>query len=305
MNPNASPESSQQNQTTLHPNLQLALSSLNVDLEEEINRFRQSQQPQSEIANTSPESPSNSSSTVSSASLTYGNSASTPVSQTEENIDAELIQDYLASSEELLRGVNETEDATTQDSTTSESPQDKNATSWRHYLFTPLGVAGILIFLLSGTLLSMMMINLGQTRLSNSASSNSQSKGQTSQTASQPPESNATDESSSQIPNRPNLANDEFIELDTDNLVEAEPAEEVSSQVKPSCDGNFYCVMIENPTQTEYRKTRRLVGDAYLREFPNVGQVLQVGAFDTQSQAEQLQQRLEQQGLSATIYQPE
>lgn len=149
------------------------------------------------------------------------------------------------------------------------------------------------------------MINFGQTYLSNSASSNSQSTGKSSQSASEPSESNASDESSSQIPNRPNLANDEFIDLDTDNLIEAEPAEEVSSQSQPSCDGNFYCVMIENPTQTEYRKTLQIAGDAYLREFPKVGQVLQVGAFDNQSQAEQLQQRLEQQGLSATIYQPE
>ncbi|PSO50073.1 MAG: hypothetical protein BRC33_04315 [Cyanobacteria bacterium SW_9_44_58] len=212
---------------------------------------------------------------------------------------------YLASSEELLRGLNQTEDAATQDSTASELPQNRNATSWHHYLLTPLGVAGILIFLLSGTLLSIIMINFGQTYLSNSASSNSQSTGKSSQSASEPSESNASDESSSQIPNRPNLANDEFIDLDTDNLIEAEPAEEVSSQSQPSCDGNFYCVMIENPTQTEYRKTLQIAGDAYLREFPKVGQVLQVGAFDNQSQAEQLQQRLEQQGLSATIYQPE
>ena len=79
---------------------------------------------------------------------------------------------YLASSEELLRGLNQTEDAATQDSTASELPQNRNATSWHHYLLTPLGVAGILIFLLSGTLLSIIMINFGQTYLSNSASSN-------------------------------------------------------------------------------------------------------------------------------------
>jgi len=97
MNLNASPESSQQKQTTLHPNLQLALSSLTVDLEEEINRFRQSQQSQPEVTNTAQESQSttttSSSSTVS-ASLTSGNSESSPVSETEENMDSELIQDY-------------------------------------------------------------------------------------------------------------------------------------------------------------------------------------------------------------------
>lgn len=299
MNPNASPDTSQQKQTTLHPNLQLALSSFNVDLEEEINRFRQSQQSQPEAPNTAPKQESFSSSSVSS-SLAYGNSESpsSSVSETEENIDSEVIQDYLASSEELLRKLNQTENA----NHTGQKSHQQPVKSWRNYLFTPLGVAGILIFLLSGTLLSMVLINLGETRFSQSASSNSSAN---SKTASQSQESNTTNQSSSKIPNRPNLTNDEFIDLDTNNLVEAEPAEDVPSKLKPSCDSNFYCVMIENPTQVEYRKTRQLVGNAYWRQFPSIGQVLQVGAFDTESRAEQLQQRLERQGLSATIYQPE
>jgi len=292
MNPNVSSETSQPKQTTLHPNLQSALSNLNVDLGEEINRFRQSQQTV-----TNPTEQADSSLSSISASLTYTRSESSQVSETAKTSDSEELQDYLACSEQLLQDLEQPNDAEPQTSSFQDS-QSTQANTWRRYLFTPLGVAGILIFLLSGTLLSLIVINLGQTRL-NQSSSNSQS-------TTNSPETNPTDESSSsKIPNRPNLANDELIDLNTDNLVEAEPAEEVPSKMKPSCGSNFYCVMIENPTQTEYQRTRQLVEGGYLREFPNVGQVLQVGAFDRQSQAEQLQQRLEQQGLSSTIYQPQ
>lgn len=302
MNPNVSSETSQPKQTTLHPNLQLALSNLNVDLGEEINRFRQSQQSQPTVANPTEQADSSSSSI--SSSLTYTSSESSQVSETAEPIESQELQDYLACSEQLLQDLEQPNDAEPQTSNVQDSyPTQGNA--WYRYLFTPLGVAGILIFLLSGTLLSLIVINLGQTRL-NQSSSNSQSTANPTQPQSQQAETNPTDEaSSSAIPNRPNLADDELIDLNTDNLVEAEPAEEVPSKMKPSCGSNFYCVMIENPTQTEYQRTRQLVEGIYLRTLPNVGQVLQVGAFDRQSQAEQLQQRLQQQGLSSTIYQPQ
>ncbi|MDR9405488.1 MAG: SPOR domain-containing protein, partial [Halothece sp. Uz-M2-17] len=120
----------------------------------------------------------------------------------------------------------------------------------------------------------------------------------------QPSNPEATDSSSPRIPNRPNLAEDEFIQLDVDNLIEAEPSESNSVVETPSCGRQFYCVMVENPNQAEYDKTRELVGDAYLREFQEVGQVLQVGAFKRASEAKNLQRRLDQQGINATIYYP-
>ncbi len=288
----------------LHPKLQAALSSLNINLEEELDCFRQEQKQRQGITLSSKEH------SVSSP-VPVSEFQSSLVAQTEEDSEADSPQNYLASSEELLRSLEESEEwgissltETTETKQTNVAQNPSTSTSsWRSYLLTPLGIAGILIFLLSGVLLSMMFINLGQSRLSTSSSSSS-----VDQTL--PPEeptitSEEEEESGlSGIPNRPDLAEDEFIELDVDNLVEAEPLNEVPASAKPSCGGNFYCVMVENPDQTTYQKTRQLVADAYLREFPTIGQVLQVAAFDSESRAEELQQELAEQGVTAVIYNP-
>jgi len=268
-----------QEKVTLHPKLQIALSSFNVNLEEELDRFQSSQKQRQGVIVSQEQSDS--------PSLTSSPSESSFLTETEPD-------SYLASSEELLRTLSQQEENTTPPS--RKSTPTKQTPVWS-YLFTPLGIAGMLIFILAGTLVSLTLINLGQNRLSASSG----------EVETLPPEPKLeSPESSSEdtIPNRPNLAADEFVELDQDNLVEAEPATELPPSEKPSCGGNFYCVVVENPNQTEYEKTRQLVADAYLREFPQVGQVLQVGAFDTESRANTLLQRLEEQGITATIYSP-
>ncbi|MFW6359660.1 MAG: SPOR domain-containing protein [Chroococcales cyanobacterium] len=296
MNPNVSPKKEDE---MLHPKLQAALTSLNMDLEEELNRFQQSQK-QNHLANISKVQPESSSSAGTSGDL---GEAAIARNNVEQHSKEEVPQDYLQSSEELLQELNNSENYNV--GSTVEKPPEKNKSSWRNYLLTPLGIAGIVIFILSGTLLSLILINLGEI-----TSRQASTPTETTEDESLPPppeEEDATSEtpeeaSSPEIPNRPNLANDEFIELDADNLVEAEPGEAEPST--PSCDGNFYCVMVENPTESEYNQTLQITGDGYLREFPEVGEVLQVGAFDTEARAEELVQTLEQQGISATIYKP-
>ena len=297
MNPNVSQRKEDE---MLHPKLQAALTSLNIDLEEELNRFQQSQQ-QNHGANLSKVQSESSSSAVTNGDL--GEAAIARNNNVEEHSKEEVPQDYLQSSEELLQELNNSENDNV--GSTVAKPPEKTKSSWRNYLLTPLGIAGIVIFILSGTLLSLILINLGEIT-SRQASTPTET---TEDDAISPPpeEEEATSEtpeesSSPEIPNRPNLANDEFTELDTDNLVEAQPKKPEPST--PNCGGNFYCVMVENPTQTEYNQTLQVTGDGYLREFPEVGEVLQVGAFDTEARAEELVQRLEQQGISATIYKP-
>lgn len=275
-----------QEKATLHPKLQIALSSFNVNLEEELDRFQSSQKQRKGIVVSQEQSDS--------PSLTSSPSESSFLTETEPETKFDEPDSYLASSEELLRTLSQQEENTTPPS--RKSTPTKQTSVWS-YLFTPLGIAGMLIFILAGTLVSLTLINLGENRLSTSSG----------EVETLPPEPKLeSPESSSEetIPNRPNLAADEFVELDQDNLVEAEPATELPPSEKPSCGGNFYCVVVENPNQTEYEKTRQLVADAYLREFPQVGQVLQVGAFDTESRAKTLLQRLEEQGITATIYSP-
>jgi hypothetical protein len=306
MNPNKFSTNASPAKVTLHPNLQAALSSLNVDLEEELERFREEQAQAQGLPIT--QSQLESTDATGNSSLLSSSATFNSELEAQEKIDLEQIDSYLASSEELLRHLNQEEKEETSLSTQRLPDQNYNVSqsaarsSWRDYLLTPLGIAGILIFFLSGTLLSMILVDLAQVRFSrtaltveNSASSTAEPKQQSAV---------ATDSSSPSIPNRPNLAKDEFIELDVDNLVEAEPAAEVAKVKKPSCGGDFYCVVVENPNQEEYQKSRQLFADAYLREFSEVGQVLQVAAFTKESQAKNLQNQLEQQGITATIYYP-
>jgi len=294
--PNAAPETE-----ALHPNLQAALSSLNVNLEEELNRFRQ-EQKQRQGTTLSPPLPPPSN----------PQSQSSLVRETPPAPDSP--EDYLASSEELLRSLEEweilpsQETAPTQETQSSQKNDPSGTSSWRSYLLTPLGVAGIVIFFLSGILLSMIFINLGQNKFSASSPRKPlPPEKQSPEAPTESPSKNTTtsnNDNSASIPNRPDLAKDEFIELDVDNLVEADPLKEVPVSEKPSCGENLYCVMVENPDPTEYQITRQLAPDAYLREFSGVGQVLQVGAFDRESRAQQLQQQLEAQGIASVIYDP-
>jgi len=304
MNPNKFSTNASPAKVTLHPNLKAALGSLNVDLEEELERFREEQVLEQGITIT--QSQSESTSATGNSSLLSSSATLNSKFEAQEKFDREQIDSYLASSEELLRHLNQEEKEETSLSTERLPDQNYNVShsasrsSWRDYLLTPLGIAGILIFFLSGTLLSMILVDLAQARFSRTSLSVENSASSTLEPEQHTPV--ATDSSSPSIPNRPNLAKDEFIELDVDNLVEAEPAEEVVE--KPRCGGNFYCVMIENPNRDEYQKSRQLFADAYWRQFPEVGQVLQVATFTKESQAKNLQNQLEQQGLTATIYYP-
>ena len=299
MNPNHFPPNASEGKNSLHPNLQAALSHLNVNLDEELNRFQQEQKQRKGItpAQSSPEADNKSeiNSLVSSATNRTPETENTEVSEWDKP------DSYLASSEELLRHLDD--DLARNSFSSSSTAKTQTTSSWRDHLLTPLGIAGILIFFLSGTLVSLMVVNFAQARLGN-ASSSVESTASAPSSEADPSTPESTESSDSTIPNRPNLANDEFIELDVDNLVEAEPTNEPTPSETPSCGSEFYCVMLENPNQREYQKTRQIVADAYLRDFPEVGQVLQVGAFKSESQAKALQERLDQQGITTKIYSP-
>lgn len=299
MNSNPSKHPSQEG-ITLHPHLQAALSSLDVNLEEELKRFQQQQKQRQEIT------VSQAQSEPVPAGVTSSPSQSSSVTAMTEDSSFDPNDDYLASSAELLRNLSHEQDLETLSPTAKSANKPKQFSSqrpksWHDYLLTPLGVAGMLVFVLAGTLLSMILVDLGQgeSRLTQSSPTAEQPETAPPETAS---EQQTTD--TSEIPNRPNLAKDEFIELDVENLVETEPAAELPPSARPSCGARFYCVMVENPTDAEIQKTRQLVPDAYMRPFPNIGEVLQVGAFDTLTRAQELQKTLEDQGLPVAIYRP-
>lgn len=295
MNPN----SSQKEDEMLHPKLQAALTSLNIDLEEELTRFEQSQKPKNHSTISKVEAEDDASAVTSS---NLEKSAIASDNHVEDHSQEETPQDYLQSSEELLRELNNSGNYNIE-STVEESPE-KTESSWRTYLLTPLGIAGILIFILSGTLLSLIFINVGEITSRQASTPTETADDESLSPSTEEQESTAESSSPPEIADRPNLANDHFAELNTDNLVEAESSPDAAPVETPSCGANFYCVMIENPSESEYNQTLQITGDGYMREFPEVGEVLQVGAFDTEARAEELLQRLEEQGISATIYKP-
>ncbi|MDR9405149.1 MAG: hypothetical protein RI580_17150, partial [Halothece sp. Uz-M2-17] len=174
MNPNDFSTNASQDKVTLHPNLQAALSSLNINLKEELERFQQQQKQRKEItlAQSQKESPSvNDHSPLMSSGTMLSED-----NETSQEMNFDLPDSYLASSEELLRHLNGEEDHETFPSTqhlqnqTRQGTNPSSSSSWRDYLLTPLGVAGILIFFLSGTLLSLVLVNFAQARFTSPAS---------------------------------------------------------------------------------------------------------------------------------------
>jgi cell division protein FtsN len=66
---------------------------------------------------------------------------------------------------------------------------------------------------------------------------------------------------------------------------------------------SFYYVLVNDTSDRAIEKAKTVVPDAYVENFPQ-GARIQMGAFQTESEAKTLAQELQQQGISATIYRP-
>lgn len=316
----------------LHPNLKAALATLDVNLEDALNRYRQyyqqndtTDQSQQDTALPTISSQSETSSELSELSeLSESNATLTePEEQGEQESSAP--QDHLASSEELLRQLNDFDQVESNETSTTESNQQEQeqTASWRKAFLTPFAVVGSIILLMSGTALSLTLIysdfgeswtmgwfpwnENGSDDEQKDASSEAQEKSAT-QDASNGNQNN--DEILDSATPTPNLTQGEFY-LENNplenplGLVELEPADELPPSAKPTCGADYYCVMVEKPTEQEIQKVKAISEDAYMREFPKVGQVLQVAAHNTESRAQQLMDQLEGKGISASIYPPD
>jgi hypothetical protein len=67
--------------------------------------------------------------------------------------------------------------------------------------------------------------------------------------------------------------------------------------------GDRYYVVTRYNSDRSLTQARQAVGDAYVRNFPSGAQV-QLGVFSERQRAQQLMQDLQQQGISAEVYQP-
>jgi len=66
---------------------------------------------------------------------------------------------------------------------------------------------------------------------------------------------------------------------------------------------NYYYVVADNADPRSLEQMRRIVPEAYVRDFPE-GPQIQVGAYDSRQPAEDIVQFLKRQGVAATIREP-
>ena len=88
------------------------------------------------------------------------------------------------------------------------------------------------------------------------------------------------------------------------SLTETSPILKSATQLPDvPIDANKYYVLVEYSSQAALQQAQSAVKDAQLKKFPQ-GVRIQMGAFDEQKAANQLVERLKQQGIPASIYHP-
>ncbi|MDJ0676922.1 MAG: hypothetical protein QNJ36_16335 [Calothrix sp. MO_167.B42] len=275
-------------------------------------------------------SPSNSSSIVPTNDLS---ATSNNVVNTTNN--SQEPDDYLESSEALLRSLTEEQE---QKATQSKAQKTSDA------LLSPLGIGSMLLLLLASLTLGYVLFNpksLPKFSLNGLFPARTSNNG-----VNTPGEQNNPTQPQTQISpiaKYPNLATEEFPEVNNANDIvgltpKAQPtpiakpkpvippapqkppvkAAQVQSkpkpkntpkpkasqppltQIKPSADG-LYHVIIDNQGNNSLTKARSVVGDAYLSEDKKV---IFLGAIRSKAGAQKLLQQLKAKGINARIKQP-
>ncbi|NEO99877.1 MAG: SPOR domain-containing protein [Symploca sp. SIO2E9] len=85
--------------------------------------------------------------------------------------------------------------------------------------------------------------------------------------------------------------------------LEASPTPESALASPIPTNDKYYYVLIDYDDEGTLDSAREIVPDAYVRNLPE-GTKIQMGAFDTEADAESLVTRLQQEGISASIYRP-
>ncbi|MCC5620817.1 hypothetical protein LC574_05630, partial [Nostoc sp. CHAB 5715] len=244
--------------------------------------------------------------------------------------------DYLESSEALLRSL------------TEEQPETKKPKNSSESLLSPLGIGSMLLLLVASLILGYVVFNpkslpewnLGKLFNGNSSAApeNTQEVGSSVQPQIEPP--------STSIPKYPNLAAQEFPEVRDPNdvvglkpkaqptlaavpnpVVPQNPANPIAlapiptvqplpplnlpptstaktspkpdAEIKPATDG-FYHVVIDNK-DAAFASAQQVIPDAYLS--PNK-ELVYLGAFKTKEQVQQHLKLLQAKGIKARVQQP-
>ncbi|MBF2064242.1 MAG: hypothetical protein IGS39_07450 [Calothrix sp. C42_A2020_038] len=288
----------------------------------------------------SPQAPTTSQSQNSGSSIVPVNTVETESSQ---NIASENSKDqpddYLESSEALLRSL------------TEEAPKEQKKPTTNDSLLSPLGIGSILLLLMASIILGYVIINPKSLPQFSVASLFKRNSNATNTDSGAKPSSNSNSQVAqpqlTPIPRYPNLAKDEFPEVNSPNdvvglkpkpkptpttppenpltvvspvpsavvenpapatntptsspIATPTPTKEIPiSDLKPSADG-FYHIVIDNSSQSALTNARKLVPDAYLS--PD-GKLIYLGAIKNKEKAQALLNEIRAKGINARIRQP-
>ena len=307
----------------LNPVLQAALGSLDVDIEEELARYRrQVADTQSmplgggarAIDGETPASVDQMLPTGEDAlSTTFAQTYSPTHSETPPPPSPDLVYpppaptptvDNLASSEQLLRSLAESE--------AQIPPKERRIAA---NLLTPLGVGLMLLLLLSGATFGYMAMNQA------SRSYLESHRNRRTPTPADRESNSAKSTASPPIPNGPNLAADEFVDLNLNNLSTLKTSPSQSAAI-PRLDGkqrpqdlaptlltpaqkqdDVYYVMTDYFGDRSLAQARKIAADAYVLKLPE-GNRIQIAAFLKESEAQEFVKKVQQQGIAAWVYRP-
>lgn len=256
------------------------------------------------------------------------------IPESEENTSKQP-NDYLESSEALLRSLAE------------EEPKTHKSTNSNDSLLSPLGIGSMLLLLLASLTLGYVAFNsksLSQFSLNGFFTQNAPTSAEntTDNTEASKNVKTVAQPTLSPIPKYPNLATDEFAEVrDPNDVVSLKPKsqptpaalanpsnlvripnvpppggltstqettlnppqtpsntqQKLDTQIKPSADG-FYHVITDNQSDRSFASARQIVPDAYLSAD---GKFIYLGAVKSKDKAQKLLQEVQAKGIQARI----
>ena len=323
---------------SLNPVLQAALGSLDVDIEEELARYRrqvadtQAMPPREGAIAIEGETPASVEQMLPTGedtlSTTFAQTYSPTHSETPPPPSPDLVYpppaptptvDNLASSEQLLRSLAESE---------AQIPFQERRIAAK--LLTPLGVGLMLLLLLSGATFGYMAMNQA------SRSYLESHRNRRTPTPAEPESNSAKSTAEPPIPNGPNLAADEFVDLNLNNLstLKTSPsqspatvppaltAQAATQAAIPRLDGkqrpqdlaptllspaqkqdDVYYVLTDYKGDRSLAQAKQIAADAYVLKLPE-GNRIQIAAFLKESEAQEFVKKVQQQGIAAWVYRP-
>ncbi|KST63304.1 hypothetical protein [Mastigocoleus testarum] len=258
----------------------------------------------------------------------------TQASPTEDQTIIQSPEDYLESSEELLR------------SFSAEKKSSKKSEAKTDIFFTPLGIASMLLLLITCILVGWVAANPGDLpKLSFGRLFKQNSDNDSDDSLIKGSSRSLTQPQITPIPKQPNLATQEFPEVkNPDDVVNLKPKPtptttlepelnpvnkpnvesnesqssvnddsvtqveipqateetqktESDADIKPSADG-FYHVVVDNQGEESVTKARQVVPDAYVSDD---GKLIHLGALKAKERAKKLVSELKSKGLNAKI----